>query len=212
MNHSPKSTVKRIPDRGHYDEATIYSILDKHCLCHVAFTVDGVPFIIPTLFGREGNTLYLHGAVANRMLNHASKEMELCISVANINALVLARSAFHHSANYESVVLFGKGRLIDDNDAKNHALKVVSEQVLKERWRETRPPSEKELKITKVVAVTIEEASAKIRDAGVKDDEEDYTLDYWAGLLPVTTSYGSPIPDGRLKEGTAIPESIKQVI
>lgn len=212
MKHTEKSTVKRIPNRGHYDEATIYRILDKHCLCHVAFSIDDKPFIIPTLFGREGNTIYLHGAVANRMINHAGQEKEVCISVANINALVLARSAFHHSANYESVVLFGKGKLVEENDAKNHALKVVSDQVLKNRWEETRPPSEKELKITKVVAITIEEASAKIRDAGVKDEEEDYALDYWAGLLPINTSYGTPIADERLNDDIIVPESIKSLL
>lgn len=146
------------------------------------------------------------------MINHAGQEKEVCISVANINALVLARSAFHDSANYESVVLFGKGKLVEDNDVKNHALKVVSDQVLKNRWEETRPPSEKELKITKVVAITIEEASAKIRDAGVKDEEEDYALDYWAGLLPIHTTYGTPVADERLKHGTDIPESILQVL
>lgn len=211
MNNSERSTVKRLAKRGQYDEATIYSILDKHCLCHVAFSIDGQPYIIPTLFGRDGNTIYMHGAIANRMLSHAEKGIELCISVANINALVLARSAFHHSANYESVILFGKGMLVEGDEAKNHALRIVSEQVLKGRWEETRLPSEKELKATKVVAFTIEEASAKVRAEGVNDDEADYALDHWAGLLPIHTSYGTPIPDDRLKDGIELPKSIKQL-
>ncbi|MCB0700721.1 MAG: pyridoxamine 5'-phosphate oxidase family protein [Chitinophagales bacterium] len=212
MNNTERSTVKRLAKRGQYDEETIYNILDKHCLCHVAFSVDGQPFIIPTLFGREGNIIYMHGAIANRMLTHAAQGIELCISVANINALVLARSAFHHSANYESVVLFGKGRLIEDAEEKNHALLVVSEQVLKGRWDETRPPNEKELKATKVVAFTIEEASAKVRAEGVNDDTEDYALDHWAGLLPINTTYGEPIADDRLNEDIDIPNSIKSVL
>lgn len=202
------NTVKRIPKRGHYDKETVYKILDENFLCHVSFSVEGQPFIIPTAFGRMGDNIYFHGATTSRMLQQLEKGLPVAVAVTTVDALVLARSAFHHSMNYHSVVLFGKAN-IAQNEEKLAGLKAISEQILKGRWQECRPPSEKELKATTVLSLKIESASAKIRDEGVNDAEEDLSLPYWAGLLPIVSSFGNPLADENCKE--PLPASVERL-
>jgi nitroimidazol reductase NimA-like FMN-containing flavoprotein (pyridoxamine 5'-phosphate oxidase superfamily) len=195
-----RNTIKRIPKRGHYDKETIFKILDAGFVCHVSFLMGDQPFIIPTAYGRIDDKIYFHGATTSRMLTNIEKGIKATVAVTHIDALVLARSAFHHSMNYRSVIAFGTAKPAE-GEKKEVALKAISDQILKGRWEQTRPPNEKELKATTVLEFTIEEASAKIRAEGVNDDKEDYALPYWAGLIPIETKYGKPIDDGRLLEG-----------
>ena len=204
-----RNTLRRSPQRGHYDRATIYPILDAGFLCHVGFTIGEQPYVLPNAYGREGDTLYLHGAIGNRMLNQLEQGIPVCVTVTHTDGIVLARSVFHHSFNYRSVVLFGTACRVAEAE-KEHALHVVTEQILKGRWDEARPPTEQELRITKVLAVTIEEASAKVRTGPPKDEEEDYTLPIWAGVLPLKMVAGEAIPDPAMKQALPLPESIRE--
>ena len=174
----------------------------------MGFVVDGQPFVIPTLFGRTGDKLYLHGSAASRMLRTLEAGVPVCLTVTLVDGLVLARSAFHHSMNYRSVVIFGTARKIDDPEQKNEALRVISEHLIAGRWEQVRPPSSQELKATSVLEVMIEEASAKTRTGGPVDDEEDYALPVWAGVLPLKLMAGEPEPDARLAEGIELPANI----
>lgn len=205
-----RSKVHRIPDRGHYDPETIFSILDDGFLCHAGFVVQDQPFVIPTLYGRDGEELYLHGAPASRMLKNLAQGLAVCITVTHVDGLVLARSAFHHSMNYRSAVMFGTAVEVTGEE-KTKGLFAISEQVLKGRWEEARPPSEKELNATSVLRLHIEEASAKIRTGPPNDDEEDYPLPIWAGELPIRSVYGVPSPDPLLDSKLEIPPSVVAV-
>ncbi len=205
---SPRNTVKRIPKRGHYDEATVFSILDAGFLCHLGFVVDGQPYVIPTSYGRKGARLYIHGASTSRMLKVTETGIPVCLTVTHVDALVLARSAFHHSMNYRSAVVFGTAELVTDEDEKMDALFCISENILKGRWDEVRPPNAIEMKATSVLAIDIEEASAKIRTGPPGDDAEDYDLPVWAGLLPVKKGYEEAVPDPLLKEGIEMGHSV----
>jgi nitroimidazol reductase NimA-like FMN-containing flavoprotein (pyridoxamine 5'-phosphate oxidase superfamily) len=206
-NSSPskRSRVARLPARGDYSEETIQQILDSAFLCHIGFSVDGQPFVIPTSYGRSGDTLYVHGSAASRMLRTLSAGIEVCVTVTLLDGLVLARSAFHHSINYRSVVVFGNARLVDSPEEKQIALRVISEQIIPGRWDDVRHPNEKELKATSVLALPLTEASAKVRTGPPVDDEEDYELKVWAGILPVASHPGTPIPDPRLTPGLETP-------
>jgi len=206
-----KSKVKRIPKRGFYDKETVYAILDKEFICQIGFVHQGHPIVIPTIYGRKDDTLYFHGASVSRMLQSMEKGIPVSINVTRTNALVLARSAFHHSLNYESVTLFGTASLIDDDKEKINALHIISDQILSERWEEVRAPNQKELNVTKVLQLKIEEGSAKIRNEGVGDDKEDYKLDIWAGLVPIERSYGKAIDDDRLKPGVSLSKSVEEL-
>ncbi|MEM9858434.1 MAG: pyridoxamine 5'-phosphate oxidase family protein, partial [Bacteroidota bacterium] len=206
-----RNKVKRVPGRGHYDTETVYSILDDAFICHVSFVLEGQPFLIPTLYGRERNKLFLHGANTSRLIKHLAKGFPVSLAVTHVDGIVLARSAFHHSANYRSVVLYGTAELLPE-DQKEHALFVISENVLKGRWKESRLPTKKELKATAVLALEIEQASAKIRTGGPKDDRSDHDLDIWAGVLPITPIIGQPIADEQLREGIPVPPSVQSVI
>jgi len=213
LKKTNRSTVKRVPKRGHYDSKTIHTILDQNHICHVGIVHQGAPVVIPTLYGRSGDQLFVHGASVSRLMTELEGEIELSISIAKTKGLVLARSAFHHSLNYESVVLFGKGNLISNTEEKLHALKSVSDHLIPGRWEEVRQPSAKELKATKVIAIPLKEATAKIRTGGPVDDKADYELDIWAGELPVEQKYGSPIADEKLApEFRKLPKSIVQLI
>ena len=203
-----RSKVKRIPKRGHYENETIFSILDKEFICQIGFVHKDHPVVIPTIYGRNENNLYFHGANVSRMLQSMEAGVSISINVTRTNALVLARSAFHHSLNYESVTLFGKAYLVEDDAEKNEALRIISDQVLDDRWQEVRKPNAKELNVTKVLKFRIEEGSAKIRNEGVGDDKVDYELDIWAGIVPIERSYGEPIPDPLLKKGIDICPSV----
>lgn len=201
-----RNTVKRGAKRARYDRETVYRILDAGFLCHVAFTLDGQPFQIPTCYGREGDRLFFHGAIANRMLAHLAKGFPVCVSVTHLDGLVLARSAFHHSVNYRSVILFGEARPVAETD-REHALKVIVEQMLPGRWKECRKPSAKELKITSVLAVKIRDASAKIRSGAPVDEEADYSLPLWAGTVPLHMTSGAPEADPAMQTELPVPPS-----
>jgi nitroimidazol reductase NimA-like FMN-containing flavoprotein (pyridoxamine 5'-phosphate oxidase superfamily) len=203
-----RTQVKRLPKRGMYDRETVFNILDEAFVCHVGFVVDGQPYVIPTNFGRAGETLYLHGSAASRMLRTLSEGIPVCVTVSLIDGLVLARSAFHHSVNYRSVVILGTARLVDDPIEKMEALRLFTEHIMKGRWEQIRWPTEQELKGTTVLALPIEEVSAKVRTGDPKDDEEDYELPIWAGVLPLPVMPAAPIPDTRLKAGIAVPENV----
>lgn len=205
MTPTARSQVRRKPTRGSNDDAAVHAVLDAALLAHVGFSVDGQPFVIPTLFGREGNTLYLHGSSASRMMRLLETGVSACVTVAIIDGLVLARSAMHHSMNYRSVVVFGTAKKIEDRDRKLHALEVITEHIIKGRWAEARIPNDQELKATTVLELTMDEASAKVRTGGPIDDEEDYSLPVWAGVLPMTLTTGTPLPDDRLVGDPALP-------
>ncbi|HKR30554.1 MAG TPA: pyridoxamine 5'-phosphate oxidase family protein, partial [Terriglobales bacterium] len=183
MTITERTQLRRLPKRGFHDPETVRAILDASFLAHIGFSVEGQPFVIPTLFGREEDKLYMHGSAASRMLRHLETGIPACVNVTIVDGLVLARSAFHHSMNYRSVVAFGTARKIDERDKKNHALRVVSEHLIRGRWEDVRQPTDQELKATSVLEFSIEEASAKIRTGPPADDEEDYALPMWAGVL-----------------------------
>ena len=203
-----RTQVKRLPKRGAYDHDTVFKILDEAFVCHVGFVVDGQPFVIPTNFGRVGETLYLHGSAASRMLRTLSEGIPICVTATLIDGLVLARSAFHHSVNYRSVVVLGTARLVTEPAEKMEALRLFTEHIMKGRWEQIRWPSEQELKGTTVLALPLEEVSAKVRTGGPVDDEEDYALPVWAGVLPLPVRAGAPIADSRLASGIAVPENV----
>lgn len=205
MNETGRSELRRLPKRGSHEPAAIHAILDAGFLAHVGFQTDGQPFVIPTLYGRDGDKLYLHGSAASRMLGELEGGAPACVTVTIVDGLVLARSAFHHSMNYRSVVAFGTAARIEDEEAKTHALRVISEHLLEGRWQDVRGPNGKELKATAVIEFSIEEASAKVRTGPPLDDEEDYALPVWAGILPVSLETKSPISDARLAEGIEPP-------
>ena len=191
---SPLNTVKRLPNRGHYDKETIYGILDQHFLCHLAWQDQGQPFLIPTAYGREGDTLFVHGSSKSRMLSALTDGRPLSMVVTILDGLVLARSVFHHSMNYRSVVIYGHARELE-GDEKMNALRVITEQIMPGRWDEARLPNEIELKATTALAIEIDTASAKIRTGPPKDDAEDYDLPIWAGVLPGSYQFNEPITD-----------------
>lgn len=207
-----KSKVKRIPKRGFYDKETIYRILDNDFVCQIGFIYNNYPVVIPTIYGRKDDILYFHGASVSRMLQTLEKGIQISLNVTRTNGIVLARSAFHHSLNYESVTIFGNATLVDSEEDKIKALHIITDYIIPERWEEVRAPNKKELNVTKVLQLKITEASAKIRDEGVGDDKEDYKLNIWAGILPIERNYGMPIEDDKLKEGIAIPKSVKNLM
>lgn len=204
-----RTKVKRIPKRGVYERETINEILDEAFICHVGFTIDEKPFVIPTGYARDGDNLLIHGSSASRMLRAMAWEVDVCVTVTLIDGLVLARSAFHHSMNYRSVVIFGKAKIIKDEREKLEALRLFTEHIIPNRWAEIRPPNEKELKATMVLSLPIEEASAKIRAGSPSDDDEDYALDVWAGVIPLRLKKDAPVSDEKLKDGIAIPDYLK---
>jgi uncharacterized protein len=209
---TPRTTVKRLPKRAEYDREAVYRILDEAFICHVGFVVDGQPFVIPTGYGRQGDTLYIHGSAASRMLRSLEKGVETCVTVTLVDGLVLARSAFHHSMNYRSVVVFGTARLVEDPAEKLEALRVFTDHVMPGRWNEVRPPNEQEMKRTLVLALPLEEASAKMRTGGPVDDEEDYALPVWAGVVPLRLTAGEPVPDERLAAGIEPPAHARHYV
>ncbi len=201
-----RSTVKRLPARGVYDRDVIHGILDAGLVCHLGFVVDGQPFVIPTTYVRKGDTLYVHGSPASRMLQALEKGVAACVTVTLLDGLVLARSAFHHSINYRSVVVFGTASLVEDAQDKMDVLHALVDHLVPGRWPHIRHPNPQELKRTLVLAIPIDEASAKVRVGPPLDDEEDYALDVWAGVVPLGLSVSRPVPDPRLSPEIAAPE------
>ena len=196
-----------MPNRGSYDSAVVHQILKSSILAHVGFIVDDQPFVIPTLYAPHPEGVYLHGSAVSRMLKVLDKSVSCCVTVTIVDGLVLARSAFNHSMNYRSVVAFGTARMIDE-EQKVEALKAISEHVVEGRWAEVRGPSSKELKATTVLTFTIEEASAKIRSGPPIDDDEDYSMTVWAGVVPLFVERGTPVPDPLLPQDIAVPTSV----
>lgn len=201
-----RTKLKRLPKRGHFDRETVYKILDEGFICHIGFAPQGQPFVIPTGYARVDDKLYIHGSAASRMLKMLSGGVDACVTVTIIDGLVLARSAFHHSMNYRSVVIFGRATLLEDREEKMAALVALSEHIVRGRWAEVREPTEQEMKATTVLSLPLIEASAKIRTGPPIDDEEDYAMSVWAGVIPLTLEAGKPIKDPRLPEEIPIPE------
>jgi hypothetical protein len=192
-----RTRVVREPHRGVYDRETIYKILDEGFVCHVGFSPEAQPFVIPTLYARVGDTIYFHGSAASRMLRGAASGIPVCITVTLTDGLVLARSVFNHSMNYRSVVALGNATLVDQPSEKVEALRAFTEKILPGRWEDARQPNEKELKATSILKLPLTEVSAKIRSGPVQDDEEDYTLLVWAGIVPLHLHADAPIRDER---------------
>jgi nitroimidazol reductase NimA-like FMN-containing flavoprotein (pyridoxamine 5'-phosphate oxidase superfamily) len=201
-----RTQVKRLAKRGVYDKVQVHAILDEGFVCHVGFVLDGRPFVIPTAYARSGETVYIHGSPASRLMK--SKEVDVCLTVTLVDGLVLARSAFHTSINYRSVVVLGKARLVTDVDEKREALRCFTNHVIAGRWEVAKQPSVSELKATSVLALPLEEVSAKVRTGPPIDDEEDYALPIWGGVVPVIQSFGDPLPDERLLPGLTAPALI----
>jgi len=211
QSHLPPServSVKRLAARGVYDPEQIHAILDAGFICHVAFTVKGEPRVLPTAYVRVGGEIYLHGSPSNQMLRSLIASPEACVCVTHVDGLVLARSAFHHSINYRSVVLFGPAREVGDPECKRAALQALTNRIIPGRWDEVRTPNPSELKGTLVVGIRIVEASAKVRNAPPKDDEEDYALPIWAGVVPLSVVARQPIRDPRLPSDIAQPAHV----
>lgn len=199
-----KNRVRRMPNRGAYEKESIYPIVDGALICHVGLVQDGEPVVIPTLHARRGDEILLHGATTSRLMQYAAAGHPLCLTMTLVDGLVLARSVFHHSVNYRSAVLFGRGQLVPDAQ-KLEYLAHFTEKLLPGRWDDVRAPNAAEFKATAVVAVTIESASAKVRSGPPKDDEEDYALSVWAGVLPIRQAFGELEADPQLREGIAAP-------
>lgn len=206
---SSRSRIRRIPDRGSYDTETIYDIIDEAILCHVGFSIDNRPFVLPTIHARDEDRLLFHGAKASRMLKHIQEGHLICVTITLLDGLVLARSVFHHSMNYRSVILFGTGSVVEDPDEKLRGLEVLTQHLLPERWNDVRLPNEKEMNATTLVSMSIDEASAKIRSGPPEDEEEDYALPIWAGVLPIRQQILNPVDDDRLSEDIPVPENVR---
>lgn len=201
-----RTTLKRLPKRAVYDRELIYRILDEGFICHVGFVNETQPFVIPTGYARVDDKLYIHGSQASRMLRTLSRGIDVCVTVTLVDGLVLARSAFHHSMNYRSVVVFGRAAMVEEHAEKLEALRALSEHMIPGRWDEVRQPSEQEMKATTVLALALAEASAKVRTGPPIDDEEDYGLPVWAGVIPLRLVAGEPVADPRLPQDITPPD------
>jgi hypothetical protein len=208
LEPTPRTTLRRLPARGHFDRATVNAILDEALVCHVGFVSDGQPFVIPTIHARAGDHVFVHGSAASRMLKTLQGGVPVCLTATLLDGLVLARSAFHHSLNYRSVVVLGDAQAVTDEREKWDALHAIVEHVAPGRWSEVREPSAKELAATLVLRLPIEEASAKVRTGPPLDDEEDHALECWAGVLPLRLTPGAPVPDPRMPAGRPLPASV----
>jgi nitroimidazol reductase NimA-like FMN-containing flavoprotein (pyridoxamine 5'-phosphate oxidase superfamily) len=202
---SDRTRVRRVPQRGAYERETIEAILDETLISHVGFVHDGHPVVIPTLHARLGDRLYLHGSAASRMLRTMANGVPVCATATLVDGLVLARSAFHHSVNYRSVVVYGTATLVEPGEETRKALELFTEKLVPGRWADVRPPTRQELKGTKVLSLPLGEASAKVRTGPPIDEDEDYDLPVWAGVLPLSTKVAQPQPDPRLDPGIETP-------
>jgi uncharacterized protein len=208
ITQTARTKLKRLPKRGHFDRETIYQILDEGFVCHVGFTVDNQTFVIPTGYARSGDKLLIHGSSASRMMRALTGGIEVCVTVTLVDGLVLARSAFHHSVNYRSVMIFGTAEFISDENEKCEALRSLTNHIVPHRWEDVRPPTANELKATTVLQLPLEEASAKVRTGNPVDDEEDYDLNVWAGVIPLKIAASAPESDARLKNGITPPDYV----
>jgi nitroimidazol reductase NimA-like FMN-containing flavoprotein (pyridoxamine 5'-phosphate oxidase superfamily) len=208
---SDASQVRRHPERAAYDAETVHAILDAATIAHVGFVVEGRPFVIPMLYGRVGDVVYLHGSVASRLQRTLPRGVETCLTATIVDGLVLARSAFHHSMNYRSVVVTGLATTVT-GDEKLVGLRAISEHLLPGRWDESRPPNDVEVRQTSVLRLPIDDASAKRRTGGPLDDEEDMALPVWAGILPSRPTWGEPVPDEHLAPGTPLSAAVEATL
>jgi hypothetical protein len=208
-----RTRIRRLPKRARYDRETVHAILDAGFVCHVGYTIEGQPYVTPTAYWREGERLYWHGSSASRMLRAVGDTgVPVCLTVTHVDGLVLARSGFHHSMSYRSVMALGTARKLLDADAKLAALAAFIERLYPGRWPELRPPTAQELKATTVLWMPLEEVSAKIRTGPPADDEPDYALPCWAGVVPVMTRFGTPVPDARLAAGVELPGYVAELV
>jgi nitroimidazol reductase NimA-like FMN-containing flavoprotein (pyridoxamine 5'-phosphate oxidase superfamily) len=209
MTYQPtrRTTLRRLPERARYDTETVHSILDEGFICHVGFVVDGQPYSLPTGYVRVGETLYLHGSTGSRL--GLRPDTDVCVTVTLLDGIVLARSVFHHSFQYRSVMVLGRTRLVTDAAEKTAALDALVEHFVPGRSADARPGNRRELAATAVLAVPLEEVSAKVRTGDPKDEDEDYALPVWAGILPLTLTPGEPVPDSRLDPTIAVPSYVK---
>jgi hypothetical protein len=208
LEKTERTTVKRLPKRGDYNLETIHAILDEGFVCHVGFAIDGQPFVIPTGYARVDNHIYIHGSAASRMLRSLSAGIDVCLTVTIVDGIVLARSAFHHSMNYRSVVVFGKAIPVEEPGEKMEALYALSEHIIPGRWKDVREPNEQEMKATLVLKLPLEEASAKIRTGPPIDDEADYEIPVWSGVLPLKLNSCSAVPDDHTSTDKTIPDYV----
>ena len=207
LSSTDRTTLRRTRERGLTDRSALHAVLDEGRICHLGVIIDGLPVVLPTGYGRIDETMYLHGSSANRSLRFAAGT-EVCVTVTLLDGLVCARSVFHNSMNYRSAVVYGTPRLVTDEDERLAAIQAITEHLIPGRWASSRRPTRKEMAATAVLALPLDEASVKIRSGGPKDDDEDYELDYWAGVLPITLSVGSAEPDPLLREGVELPDHI----
>ena len=204
-----RTRLRRKPDRGSFDRETVYAILDEGMVCHVAFEHEGSPVVIPTAYGRDGDRLYIHGSAASRTIRTLATGVDLCLAVTLLDGLILARSGFHNSVNYRSVVVFGRATVVEGEEAKLAAMERLTEHLVPGRWADSRPPTAQELKAMTVLEIPVNEASAKLRPGGPADESEDYALPIWAGNLPLSIAAGAPFDDGRLLPGVEMPAYVR---
>jgi len=207
LSTTERTTLHRLRERGATDRSALYDVLNAGLICHLGVIIDGSPVVLPTGYGRIGDTLYLHGSSANRSFQFA-EDQDICVTVTLVDGLVCARSVFHNSMNYRSAVVFGTARLVTDADERLAAIQAITEHLIPGRWQNSRKPSKKELAATSVIALPLDEASVKIRDGGAKDEDEDYELGYWAGVLPISQTIGAAEPDPLLRADVEVPAHI----
>ncbi|HZB29228.1 MAG TPA: pyridoxamine 5'-phosphate oxidase family protein [Streptosporangiaceae bacterium] len=207
LSTTARTRLGRLRERARLDRTALYEVLDAGMICHLGVIVDGAPTVIPTGYGRIGDTLFVHGSTANRGLR-AAAGAEICVTVTHLDGVVLARSIFHHSMNYRSAVVYGRSRVVDDPGEKIDALRAISERLAPGQWDVARPPNRKELAATTVVAVPLGEASVKVRQGPPGDEDADYALDVWAGVLPVRQIFGEAVPDPLLRAGIPVPPHV----
>ncbi|SEG56823.1 hypothetical protein SAMN04489712_106339 [Thermomonospora echinospora] len=208
LSSTSRTRLGRARERGLTDRTSLYEVLDAGMICHLGVVVDGLPRVIPTGYGRDGDILYLHGSTGARSLTEGSRQ-EVCVTVTHLDGIVLARSIFHHSVNYRSAMIYGTPRRVTDPDELLTALRAISERLAPGRWDAARPPTRRELAATAVLALPLEEASVKMRQGPPSDDEEDHSLGVWAGVLPVHQVFGEPVPDPRLRPGIPVPDHVR---
>jgi nitroimidazol reductase NimA-like FMN-containing flavoprotein (pyridoxamine 5'-phosphate oxidase superfamily) len=208
LSPTARTRLGRARQRGRLDRTALYEVLDAGMICHLGVVADGAPMVIPTGYGRDGDTLYVHGSTGAKSLRIAEAG-EICVTVTHLDGIVLARSIFHHSVNYRSAMIYAAPRPVEDPEEKLTALRAVSERLAPGQWDVARRPTRRELAATAVLALSLEEASVKMRQGPPNDDAEDYELDVWAGVLPVRQTFGDPVPDARLRPGTPVPDHIR---
>ena len=208
LSSTPRTTLRRHRERGATDRAQLYAVLDAGLICHLGVVADGVPVVLPTAYGRDGDTLYLHGSSANGAFGAAAGQ-QVCVTVTHLDGLVCARSVFSHSVNYRSAVVFGLATIVSDDDERRHALEVITDHLIPGRWAAARQPAKKEMAATAVLSLPLTEASVKIRTGMPADDPDDLDLDVWAGVLPVALTFGEPQPDPLLRDDIKMPDHIR---